>query len=237
MPIYCETPALVASFAVEPINTWSNLFIIAVGLLAITIVARRPGRPHGRSLWILAILLTITGVGSFLWHGWREPGFLILDAVPGALFLFIAAYLWMRRFYSRTVALVGVIAFALLEALSAAYGADALSHQYAVVSMAPVLALTSAWLIARTYGESLRAAALGGGALALALAAIYFRSIDLSVCETFAIGTHFIWHLLLSLSALFTILSLIVIDYSRYFSARSKIRMDVHHQPPRRNSR
>lgn len=214
-PLYCETPALLTNFPAEPVNTWSNLFIIAIGLVALTLVLGRPGRVGRGSLVTLALLLTLTGLGSFLWHGWRTSAFLLLDALPGALFLFMATFMWLRRFYNSWSAFFIFCGFLALTALSLFTGASLLKNNLIFVSIAPLVVLLGAWLVARTYQESLRAAFMGGSALFFAVVALMFRSIDQAVCITFPIGTHFLWHILLSLAGLLIILMFIVIDYTR----------------------
>ena|SRR3989344_9506457 len=225
-PLYCETPAILTSFPIEPINTWSNLVIIAAGVIAFVLIARAIS-PRG-GLWALATLLIANGIGSFLWHGFRTQTFLSFDVLPGVFFILALAYFWARRFYSRFVSLCLLLLFLLLEAVSVTLGAELMPHGLFFIPIAPPIVLLGAWLVARTYEESMRAAALGGGAILSALVALTFRSIDLSFCSTLPIGTHFLWHIFLSLGALLGILALIVIDHTRLTVTRSKLRMDVH---------
>jgi hypothetical protein len=49
---------------------------------------------------------------------------------------------------------------------------------------------------------------LGGLAVALAVVAVTFRTIDLAVCQTIPMGTHFLWHSFLSAGAFSGILAL-----------------------------
>ena len=64
-------------------------------------------------------------------------------------------------------------------------------------------------LIAQTYAYSRRAALLGGMALISAIVALTFRTIDLSVCASLPIGTHFLWHSFLSAGGFLGVLALI----------------------------
>src|SRR6185295_17998186 len=122
MPLYCETPALITRFPAEPINTWSNLFIVAVGIVAWIIVARAPLRGARFGLYLLSFFLIATGAGSLLWHGFRTEAFLVLDVLPGALFLLTFTYLWLRRFYSKGFSILALTIFIIIEALSIAFG-------------------------------------------------------------------------------------------------------------------
>ena len=64
------------------------------------------------------------------------------------------------------------------------------------MAIAPIVILAAAALIVQTYMHS-RKAALGGGiSLSLAIIALTFRTVDLSVCSYIPMGTHFLWHLL-----------------------------------------
>lgn len=219
-PLYCETSALITGFPLEPINTWSNLFIIGIGVIAMVLVARRPRPSPGTGVWILALLLTATGIGSFLWHGWRKELFLIMDALPGILFLLVFVYLWLRRYYSLWITLLSVVVFMLATWLSISYGTTRLNIS-PLVSMLPVVILTGAWLITVTYQESRRVAAFGSGALLLTIIALGFRTADLPFCASFPFGTHFLWHATLSLAALLAILSLVTIDFLRLRNSRA----------------
>jgi hypothetical protein len=228
-PLYCETPALITSFPTEPINTWSNLFIIGIGILAMVLVARRPRSLPGTGLWILAILLTATGIGSFLWHGWRTETFLIMDALPGSLFLVTFVYLWFRRYYSRWATLFSTALFALAAWFSVSYGISYFKTS-PLLSLVPLVIVTGAWLITVTYQETRRAAAFGSGALFLTMIAVGFRTVDLPFCDAFPFGTHFLWHFTLSLAAFLAILALITIDFLRLEGARParRVRRVVH---------
>ena len=71
-------------------NTLTNAFILLAAYLAYRrLRAAKIGWPA--DIVVLLILLTITGIGSFLWHGLRLRWALALDATPGLLFLFVFA--------------------------------------------------------------------------------------------------------------------------------------------------
>ncbi|MDO8623878.1 MAG: hypothetical protein Q7R54_00805 [bacterium] len=144
------------------------------------------------------------------------------------LVLLVCAYLWLQRFYARWLTLLIFMGFIIFETLEMMFGALLFGSGMFFAGAAPAIIILGAWLIARTYQESLRAAAFGGGAILLALIALAFRSIDLSLCSALPIGTHFLWHIFLSLAALLAIITLIIIDSARLTAARSKLRMDVH---------
>ncbi len=206
-PIYCETPAIISSFPAEPLNTWSNLIIVAFGLAALWIIYRRAPRNVG--LWSIGALLLANGVGSFLWHGLRAPWALSLDALPGVLFLLIFIYLWAERLFGHRKALVVFIVFGLVEAASFMLFVPRLPPGLLFIPAAPAIVALGFWFIIKTARVSRRAAGSGTALLFAALLALNFRSIDLGVCATFPTGTHFLWHIFLSLAAYLGILTLL----------------------------
>lgn len=209
-PIYCETmSATSASFPVEPMNTISNGVIVMFGFLGLYFVAKRA--PRAVDLYVLCALLITTGIGSGIWHGFRDRDALFFEVQSGLFFLFAVVFFWARRLWSYLGAAVFLALF---------YGGFSLSREYwdrAIfgipvqrwVALAPIVILAGVALIAQTYIYSKRAALFGGVALSSAIVALTFRTIDLSVCASIPIGTHFLWHSFLSAGGFLGILALI----------------------------
>jgi hypothetical protein len=152
------------------------------------------------------LLLVVNGIGSFLWHGTRTGWALRLDVLPGLVFLMALVFFWARRvspLWQAGLVLGGFYAFSqFLRGTSVAgYGRWA--------SMAPALVLVGGWRVARTVSRSRQAALYGGGAIALAMVAVSFRTLDLSACATVPFGTHFLWHMILSGGAFLGILGML----------------------------
>jgi hypothetical protein len=110
------------------------------------------------------------------------------------MFLFFFIFCWARRLWS----IPGAVVF-----LAAFYAGFRLSQPYwgmvqRWVALAPIVVIASLALIAGTFRISREVAAYGGVALAAALIALTFRSIDLAVCSYIPFGTHFLWHSFLS---------------------------------------
>jgi hypothetical protein len=192
-PVYCETlSATPGVFPIEPVNTISNGVIVLFGLAGLYFVWKRA--PHAWDLYALNLLTVITGVGSGMWHGLRDGQWLFFEVTSGLMFMFFFIFCWARRLWSIPGAGVFLAAF---------YGGFRLSQPYwgmvqRWVALAPVLVVASLALIAGTFRTSREVAAFGGFALASALIALFFRSIDLSVCSFIPFGTHFLWHSFLS---------------------------------------
>jgi hypothetical protein len=60
--------------------------------------------------------------------------------------------------------------------------------------------------------RSKKAALLGLAAMALSLTALGFRTYDLSVCEAFPIGTHWLWHMFNSAGGFAAMLAVITLQ-------------------------
>jgi hypothetical protein len=211
-PIYCETghPWL---FMAEPVNTVTNAFIILAAILAFMHVKRaRIG--FSADLVVLLLLLTTNGIGSFLWHGSRTMWALQLDWIPGVLFLFVYAGLWIRQLFGRTAGVLGPLAL-----LAAAIGSVLLLWKltgWAVPrTLLPVPAFATIAVIGlglvfvtnRKFGAG--AASLGALILLFGVSAAVFRSIDLLTCAIIPFGTHFLWHIGLSTSSYLGIVLLV----------------------------
>jgi len=205
-PIYCETghPWL---YMAEPVNTITNAFIILAAILAYYRIRNaRIGFPG--DLNVLRVLLIVTGIGSFLWHGLRTPWALVLDAAPGVLFLVAMSGFWMRMLFGGIAGFFGSLGM-----LAAAIGSVWLWREY--VGMPPglpqpfmfapafaTIAIIGVGLVVATDRKfGARAAQLGAAVLVFGVAAAVFRSIDLLVCAAIPFGTHFLWHIGLSTAA------------------------------------
>ena len=188
----------------EPVNTITNIFIIIAAWLAYRYV-RRSRVPMTADLVLLLFLLTLTGIGSFLWHGLRTRWALQLDWMPGVGFLVVFTALWFRHLFGWIIGLLAPVVMLAAAIASVVFSwryFDFLHHvsqnlrftpAFATITLFAVVMVLATW---KKYGK--RPAQLGAVLVACAIAAAVFRSIDLLVCPYFEAGTHFLWHLLLS---------------------------------------
>lgn len=191
--LYCERTG--PEFWSEPLNALTNLAFVIAGLWGV-VAARR--HRAGTFAEVLAWWAVAIGVGSGLFHTLATRWAILADVLPIALFTLTFTVFVLRRFLGfdrwRT-ALVFVLFYAvagfltwmvpdwLREATNGSTGY--LPAFLALFVFGGFVAATGSpagrWLVA--------------GAL-LFVVSVTFRAIDTRVCETFPIGTHFLWHTL-----------------------------------------
>jgi hypothetical protein len=185
---YCER--IDASFWSEPINAVTNLaFIVA----ALVMWRKRGDVPRAR---LLCAILFAIGIGSFLFHTFAQPWAGLADVAPILGFILVylyamnrvgwgwgplASFVGMLLFLPYAAALVPL--FELIPGLGSSAG-------YGPV---PLLILIYAALLAGRDPALARGLAIGAGLLILSL---FFRTIDLPLCDALPLGTHFLWHVL-----------------------------------------
>lgn len=196
--IYCERMHDTAFWA-EPVNALTNLFFMLGAIIAYTMVRKRDITPRYPS-YLLAGMLFLIGLGSFLWHTVAEPWAETADVIP--IMLFILLYI---LFFSKVV-----LGYSYLKASGMVVGFFLFSFVFgSVVDMTwlnggigylpPIL-----YLFFLTYltkkPELIKKLLLIAAVFVVSLT---FRSIDMSICECRCVGTHFMWH---TLNALFLFL-------------------------------
>ncbi len=192
---YCERTDF--TFWAEPVNAVTNLaFLIAAALVLRW--AERRGRLGDPAVWGLIGLVTAIGIGSFLFHTLATRWAGLADSLP--ILLFILAYLFvaLSRFFGLARWQAGLATIGFLPAAagigwivsilpwnplgsSAGYLPAFLALAACGVGLALLGRPVARWLLAAT------------GLFALSLT---FRTLDLPLCETFPLGTHFLWHML-----------------------------------------
>ena len=205
-PIYCEDTIALSSFPIEPVNTISNAAIVLFGVASLYYVSKRA--PRSYDLYALGVLLVANGIGSALWHGYRQGWALAFDVTPGLLFLFALSFCWARRLWS---------AFAAMLLAAAFFGATLISGILVAgmprwVGLAPAVVATGVLLIVQTAIRSRQAALWGVAALASTLTALTFRTIELDICDYVPFGTHFLWHIFNSAGAFMGIVALVTLQ-------------------------
>ncbi|MEQ5795918.1 ceramidase [Paracoccus sp. NFXS7] len=187
---YCERTG--PEYWSEPVNALTNLAF----LLAALVMARRlrgPGLATGR---VLAGVLFVIGLGSWLFHTHANGLTGLMDVLPILTFILIYVFAATRDYLGArpwVAALVtaGFIPYAAVTVpLFAQVPGLGSSASYAPV---PVLILAYAVLLRNRLPRVARGLAIGAGLLTLSLT---FRTLDQASCAVLPIGTHFMWHIL-----------------------------------------
>jgi len=189
--LYCERvgPGLWA----EPLNAFSNLVFLLAAFALWRLLRRDRLRRSPSSLVLIGLIATI-GVGSFLFHVFAGPATLLADVIP--IFLFQLTFLVVHS--RRVLRLAGwKTAALLLLFFAASWGCASLPREWLNGS----LSYGAALIFVLGFGIEHALSGRREPGLLLAAAALFalslgFRSIDLAICDVFAVGSHFVWHLL-----------------------------------------
>jgi len=186
---YCER--LGPEFWAEPVNALTNLaFLIAAGVMAARL--RGSGLPRG---WLLIGLLTAIVIGSFLFHSFATAWAALTDVIPIAAFILVYVFIAHRDYlrHGPWLAWGAVLAFLPYSALAASGFAALPFFEISAPYWPVVLGLLLYAVALRGRGRLARGFVTGAAILSLSLVA---RSLDMVVCDTVPLGTHFLWHVL-----------------------------------------
>jgi hypothetical protein len=144
-------------------------------------------------LWVLMGLATAVGIGSTLWHTLATPWAQLLDVIPILLFQLCFLWLYGRRF-------IGLRPQMIAPLLALYVGAALLGRQHrewlnGVLIYTPTLVLSVVDGLDH-YLRSRRERFLVFAVAGVFCLGLFFRTIDLAVCRSLPIGTHFLWHTL-----------------------------------------
>ena len=188
--LYCER--IDGGYWAEPFNAVTNVAFLVAACFAFVAWRRSPQRDL--PALVLIIDLVAIGVGSYLFHTHANRATVIMDVVP--ILIFIVAYLGMamRRYFKLALwlcVLIGASYIPLsalaMPVLAAVMGSSA-SYGPALLVLAVV-----AILLLRSDPATGRGLSIAVAVFALSIS---FRMADQPICPAFALGTHFIWHML-----------------------------------------
>jgi hypothetical protein len=191
--IYCERTS--TALDAEPVNAFSNAGFLIAAAAAWRLRSRHSGAKADGLIGALVFVTAVVGLGSFLFHTvatrWAEWG----DVLP--IVVFILLYLWLieTRFFHWPRWLAGAVALAFLVLTLGLEAGVPSAVLWGGAMYLPTLATIVGASLAlhrrnRAAGRALLAAA---GLLLLSFTA---RTLDIPMCSSFPLGTHFMWHLL-----------------------------------------
>ena len=187
---YCERTG--PEYWAEPVNALTN----AAFVLAAMVMAWRLRGARLALGWAMVAVLALIGLGSFLFHTHANRLTGLMDVLPILAFILLYVFAATRDFLGARPLLAGLAVLAFLP-----YAALTVP----LFRMVPVLGASAGYLpvpiLIFLYAALLwrRAPATAGGMAAgagLLLVSLFFRSIDMTVCDAFPMGTHFLWHIL-----------------------------------------
>ncbi len=211
---YCERGQDPAFWA-EPLNTVSNAAFIIAALAAAYAFARLPNDERNITEAFLILVTIAIGAGSFLFHTFATAWAAQADVIPISIFMLVYLGYALRRFLALpwlAVAIgLGLFVWALQEIgniqcsgplamTETPYGAcfnGSLGYVPALIAMLGIGAVLAvqrspAWRYVLSAGI-------------VFLFSLTFRSLDWDTCgltrlDGHAIGTHFLWHILNSVT-------------------------------------
>ncbi len=223
---YCERTS--SAFWAEPLNAVTNAGFIVAAIAGIVMIARLPARE--RSFWhmFFAANIAAIGIGSFLFHTTPGKGTVLADTGPIGVFMLSYLAYAVRRFAGASWFLTAAAVAAFIGAMVIAFNVQCWDGRVGLLlENVPAGARTRCLNGSLGYGPAFAAMLLAGGWLAyrrhaaarliLAAAAVFavsltLRSVDQHLCGQWIVlehrmGTHFLWHLLNSLTLFLLLLA------------------------------
>lgn len=199
---YCERTS--HAFWAEPWNAVTNAAFLVAALLA-WMRWRRTGSDDPL-VGVLIVVVTATGIGSFLWHTFATRWSLLTDTIPIAIFIYTYFWLAMRRFLhlSALAATLLTLVFAAASVALQILGKGALNGSIGYLpALAAMAGVSGAMALRHPSGQSqaqallrIRVAKIVATAGFFFSISLFFRTIDRDVCGHMAMGTHFVWHIM-----------------------------------------
>ncbi|MEK6554156.1 MAG: ceramidase domain-containing protein [Bdellovibrionota bacterium] len=221
---YCER--LGPEFWAEPFNALSNIFMILAGVCGFYLISQIK-KPHiepfsRRWIYLLSFAAILTGFGSFFFHTYANFITLWGDILPILFFMeiflaFTLVQIFRWKWWSTSLALV--VFFAIAVTLQLLLPKNLLNGSVTYVHGVFVLVLVLHALNYRVRlnpddRHSICLMKRYAIAFGLFLLSLFFRTFDHAWCASFAMGTHFIWHILNGF-LLFSLIEILIFDYKR----------------------
>ena len=187
--IYCEriSPGLLA----EPINAVTNIAFFVAAYLSIRLIIKQQAFDIG--FYTLVALLTAIGIGSSLFHTFATSWAALSDVLPILLFQLYFLWLYLRKVVDLNIQfslLLLMIFFGLIQLSS--LRPSSLNGSVGYLPAIFALSLLAIYQIRNCQRDkySLLIASL------IFCASLFLRTIDMAVCPSFPLGSHFMWHIL-----------------------------------------
>ena len=189
---YCERTA--QGLLAEPLNLVTNLSFIIAGLSILKFVKNNPHiRQRPGSLLLPSLMITI-GLGSALFHSLANLWSMWADVIP--ISIFVLTYLWLFLRYEAKVSPLAsmslFVGFFLLSVVCSKL-ADSQASNGGQAYFGTWIALFGISCYYGGRGDTRKFLAVGSAALTFSLS-LFFRTVDMRLCEQWSMGTHLVWH-------------------------------------------
>ena len=192
---YCERTD--PSYWSEPLNAVSNLAFI----IAAVVTWRMARESSDRAAQVLALGAGAVGVGSYLFHTHATVWALQADVFPIRLLVLAFIACAAVRFFAAPwwAGLLAAVAYlpismGVVAAAGATVGRLNGSVGYLTLPLLILAVAATLWRRSPSVAKGLV------GCASVFVLSLFFRTIDLSICPDWPVGTHFLWH---SLNGLF----------------------------------
>lgn len=186
----------------EPFNIFTNVAFLFVGYLLYQKAkssSSKNQKPHP-DIWILISCIFIIGIGSAIWHILAQYWALWFDRTPILAFISLFIISCLVRIFELSL-LKAIIFFLLFQVINTlvltALPPDTLNGSLFYLPTGVLLFTIT--LILWLQNQPIVKYYFLAGSITFVIA-IVFRTIDLSVCNSFSIGTHFVWHILIAIT-------------------------------------
>lgn len=198
---YCER--ISEAFWAEPINALTNGLFFLAAIAVYSLIKKHKLNGLYR---VLPYELAIVGVGSFLWHTARSPITQVLDGSLLYIFILTVLVLLLKQLSGKwNIAWFGLIGLVLFQVAVFIFVPALRDTPIRHIIALTTFILLSLWIKKKTgvLPKNLLIA------IASYITAIVAKGVDLSVCNVFPIGTHFLWHALGAMAGYFSVKTLI----------------------------
>ena len=196
--VYCERTG--AAFDAEPLNAATSLAMLPAAFAAGWLQAVRPNRDAAGLIRAMIALISVGAVGAFLFHTTATVWAVWLDMMPFLGFMLLVIWLTFTRFFGWPPIAAGA---AVLAFFAVTFGGGPLLPRGFLPGGAyylPPLFVLAAVAIALRLRRSPAATSYAVAAVVF-VAAFAARELDMPLCGSFPLGTHFLWHLLAAVLA------------------------------------
>jgi hypothetical protein len=208
--IHCER---LTFLIYEPLNTLSNLAFLVSGYYSSKLIKNKN---VNFKIKLLPYSISLIGIGSFLFHYFRNTLTNYLDTIPIFIFVLLMLLIILEKLlknkslaYGITIIFITIQTFIYLNYLNLTNG----SLNYIGIIITFFILAILLFIKKKGEGKSIFLSIL---VFSLAL---FFRQLDILICSYFNFGTHFLWHILTAVSAYMAVV--FVIKLKKVYKSQS----------------